>query len=477
MSETTATRIETHSRARDRRLALALRMALLGLLAVGWLLAAASLWRTRVPGDLELPKLEATRFFTDGEVARARSYERFLRADWLLSTLAVIVALTVLAVRARSLARSLRLGPIGAGVVVGMLSLTVVWIVDLPFDAAARWWRDRHGLTRGNWIAWLVDPWPELLLQGAAALLTIVVAMALARRFPRGWWLAAAPAVVAVSVGFAALHGILVSFDSHPLRNRELRRDTRALAARLGAAETPVEVQEVGNLTKRANAAAVGLGPTERIVLWDTLLDGRFGEGEVRVVLAHEFGHITRRHLWKGMAWVALIAFPGLFVLAAVTRRRGGLGDPAVLPLGLLVLVVLELALTPAVNVVSRRYEAEADWVALEATGDPASARRLFQRFARTSLSEPSPPTWGYVMFETHPTPMQRIALAESFAARRSRRGGVDRDSGSAPADLGATRPRLQVPRRCREPRAGCGFPRSSATSTTSPASRRATPS
>jgi STE24 endopeptidase len=452
-------------------------MTLLGFLAAGWFLAAASLWQTRVPDDLALPKLEPTRFFSDAELARTGSYERFLRADWLLSTVAAIVALAVLTIRARSITRSLGLGPIGSGIVVGMLTLTVVWIVDLPFDAAARWWRDRHGLTRGTWIAWLVDPWPELLVQAAAALLTIVVVMALARRFPRRWWLAAAPAVVALSIGFAALHGTLVSFDSHPLRDRELRRDTRALAARLGAPETPVEVQEVGNLTKRANAAAVGLGPTERIVLWDTLLDGRFGEGEVRVVLAHEFGHITRRHLWKGMAWVALIVFPGLFVLAAVTRRRGGLGDPAVLPLGLLVLVVLELALTPAVNMVSRRYEAEADWVALQATRDPESASRLFQRFSRTSLGDPRPPAWAYVMFETHPTPMQRIAMAESFRARRSLRGG-DRDVESAPAEAGqATRPRSRVPRRCREPREGCGFPRSSATSTTSPASRRATPS
>jgi STE24 endopeptidase len=418
MSETTAMRMQRHSRAGKARLALALRIALVALFAAGWLVAAAFLWRTRVPSDLELPKLDVTSIFSDTQLREAASYERFLRIDWLLSTIAVLAALVVLALRAPRIARSLGLGRIGSGVVVGMLTLTVLWFVNLPFEVAARWWRRRHGLTRGSWLEWLVAPWAELLLEAVSVFLTIVVVMALAGRFPRRWWLAAAPIVIAVSVAFATLYGMLVTLDSHPLRRPQLRHDARVLATQFGATGTPVEVQEVGDLTKRANAAAVGLGPTERIVLWDTLLDGRFSRGEVRVVLAHEFGHIVRGHLWKGLAWVGLIVVPALFVIAAATRRRGGLGDPGVLPFGLLVLVVLGLAATPLVNVVSRRYEAEADWVALQATRDPTSARKLFKRFSTTSLAQPSPPTWAYVVFATHPTLSQRIAMAESFARR-----------------------------------------------------------
>ena len=163
----------------------------------------------------------------------------------------------------------------------------------------------------------------------------------------------------------------------------------------------------------------MGLGPTERVVVWSTLLDGRFSDEEVRVVLAHEFGHIAHKHLWKGIGWTILFGFPIAFLLARITARRGGLGDPGVLPYGVLVLLLLNVALTPVTNVVSRRYEGEADWAALVADKSPAAQKELFQEFAETSLQQPNPPTWSYLFFDTHPTLMQRIAMAEAWRKRQ----------------------------------------------------------
>jgi Zn-dependent protease with chaperone function len=65
--------------------------------------------------------------------------------------------------------------------------------------------------------------------------------------------------------------------------------------------------------------------------------------------------------------------------------------------------------------------EAEADWIALQTTHDPAAGRSVFSKFAATSLDEPSPPTWDYVLFENHPTIVQRIAMASAWQARRRR--------------------------------------------------------
>jgi STE24 endopeptidase len=153
-------------------------------------------------------------------------------------------------------------------------------------------------------------------------------------------------------------------------------------------------------------------------VFWDTLLDGRFTPGEIRFIAAHELGHVARRHLWKGLAWFALLALPGVYVLAEVTRRRGGITEPTAVPLAVLTVVALQLLLLPATNAISRRYEAEADWVALEATRDPAAARRLLRRFSETSLSQPEPPRWAYVLRSTHPSLLERLALADAWSAR-----------------------------------------------------------
>ena len=67
---------------------------------------------------------------------------------------------------------------------------------------------------------------------------------------------------------------------------------------------------------------------------------------------------------------------------------------------------------------VSRRYEAEADWRALVTTRDPASAVGLFQRFGKLDLEQPDPPGWSYVWIENHPTLVQRIGMAQAWAAR-----------------------------------------------------------
>ena len=94
------------------------------------------------------------------------------------------------------------------------------------------------------------------------------------------------------------------------------------------------------------------------------------------------------------------------------------MGQPAAVPLALLVAAAFSLFATPAQNAISRQAEAEADWKALQTTRDPASARGLFREFATTSLGDPSPPTWAYVLLQTHPTLAQRVAMANAWAER-----------------------------------------------------------
>ena len=85
----------------------------------------------------------------------------------------------------------------------------------------------------------------------------------------------------------------------------------------------------------------------------------------------------------------------------------------------MLLVVALQLALLPATNVVSRRYESEADWLALEAARDPRAAESLFRKFATTALDEPDSPEWWKVGFATHPEPVDRVAMARAWAALR----------------------------------------------------------
>ncbi len=386
-------------------------------LAGAWLFAAIRLWRTSVPGDLSLPGLDAHRYFGDAQLDRVANYEAFLRVDQLLATLATLVALGFYAAKGARFARESAAGRIGTGMLLGMLGLGFVWLARFPFGLAALWWEREHDISSQGYVAWAIS---NFLSVGGGFLfisLALLIVMALAGVWRRRWWLPAAPALVAVSLLFAFAQPYLIP-DLDPLRDPRIAADARQLAAEEGISGTTVRVQNTGNLGGGPNAEAVGIGPSKRVILWDTLVES-FPRAEVRVVLAHEFAHLSRHHILKTFGWMALLALPLACIVALTTRRRGGLFEPAAVPIAIFVVAALLFLLSPLQHAFSQRLEAEADWVALETTRDPGATKALFRRFTRIALVQPDPPGWAGLLIDTHPSIMERIEMAEAWRARQ----------------------------------------------------------
>jgi STE24 endopeptidase len=382
-------------------------------LAAAWILAAVQLWQTRIPSDLALPNLDPHRFFSDSLLSRSASYEEFLRVDALLAALAQLIALALFAVRGPGFMRESAAGRIGTGMLLGMLGLAFVWLAQFPFGLAAVWWAPRHGISSEGYVEWIIQ---DFLSAGGKFLfisLGLLIVMALAGLWRRWWWLAAAPALLGVTFLFAFLQPYLIP-DLHSLRDPALASDARAIAAQEGVNDVPVQVQDTHNLGGAPNAEATGIGSSRRIIVWDTLLE-RFPPTEIRVVIAHEFGHLAHDHVLKELAWLALLAVPIAFLVTIATRSRGGLYEPGAVPLALLVVVALLLIATPLQQSFSRRLEAEADWSALQTTRNPKAMQALFHRFTRIALIEPTSPGWAHLLFDTHPDPMQRIEMAAAW--------------------------------------------------------------
>jgi STE24 endopeptidase len=392
----------------------------LGLLAAGalWALCAHELWRSSVPSGLHLPHVDAQRVFGSAFLRRSASFDRFLYIDGLLASLTLLAVLALYARRGQRLMRESAAGRVGTGMLLGMLGFALVWLAQVPFGLAAVWWERRHGISHQGYADALLESFLGLGGRFLFISLGLAVTMGLAGALRRSWWLAAAPLLAAVALLFTFLSPYLLA-KTHALRDPVLAADARALAASEGVAGTKVLVQKASRSLTAPNAEAVGLGSTRRVVLWDTLLDGRFSKREVGVVMAHEFGHIAHGHLLRGVGWLALFLVPATALVALLTRGRGGLARPEAVPVALFAFAVLQLLTLPLSTMVSRHEEAEADWSALRATHEPATARALFRRLAVTSLADPDPPAWSYVLYADHPTIAQRIALTEAWQARR----------------------------------------------------------
>ena len=393
-------------------------MAALVLVAAGvWVVAVALLWRSSVPDGLRLPAVDLDAVFSDAELSRAARFARFERVLWVLSQVALVGVLVAYAARGARFARESAAGPIGTGMLLGMLGFALVWVAQVPFQLASLWWERRYGISKAGYLDSLLEGWFGLGATFLFLCLALLIVMALARVMGDRWWLLGGPAFVGLAALFLFISPYLLP-NTHRLDDPALLADARAYERAEGVGPIRIDVQDVSELTEAANAMALGVGPTRRIVLWDTLLE--FPRPEASFVLAHEIAHHSRDHLPKGLAWYALFALPGAWAIARATRRRGGMRDPLAVPLSLLVLVVLQLAALPFENAIGRRIEAEADWVALERARNPAAARGAFRHFTVDSLSDPSPPGWAYVLLEGHPTIEQRLAMIEAWRLRQA---------------------------------------------------------
>jgi STE24 endopeptidase len=375
---------------------------------------------TAVPGGLALTSVDVRQVFGAAAVAKAERYERFLYVDRVLAEVALLATLWIYARRGAAFTRESAAGPIGTGMLLGMLGLGIVWLVQLPFRLAAHWWDRRYGLTDLDYLTWVFDDWALLAAEFLSISAALLIVMALARKLGEHWWLPGA----AVFALIAALFTLVVPYLSttQGLEDPALTAAATRFEQELGLPDIPLDVEEVSADTGQANAYAYGLGPTRRVVFWDTILDDPFSTAEQKLVLAHELAHHSQQHLPKGLGWFLVFAVPGAWILMRTTRSRGGMGRPEAVPLALLVVAVLQLVAAPAGNWISRRMEAEADWKALEVTRDPAALEGLMVDFAQTSLGDPDPPRWAQLMLGTHPTYEQRVAMARAWAEREGAR-------------------------------------------------------
>ena len=309
----------------------AVRVAVVGAVAVAWAAAAWVVAGTVVPDDLSLPPLDVDAVFGPELVDRAERYERFLYVDWILAQVALLVALGVYARYGARYARESAAGPIGTGMLLGMLGLAIGWLTQLPFGLAALWWDRRHDVSEVGYLEAIFGGWLGLGGTFVAICIALLVVMALARRLGWWWWLPGAAVLTVIAALLVFVGPYLVTGLDRP--DPELQATYDRYEREQGVDDIPLRVEEVSGDTSQANAYAFGFGPSARTILWDTLLDGRFSDGEVHFVLAHELAHHSSNHIPEAVAWFGLFAVPGALILTLATRRRGGHGracsDPA----------------------------------------------------------------------------------------------------------------------------------------------------
>lgn len=305
------------------------------------------------------------------------------------------------------------LGWFGAAAVWPVLVLGAVGAACLPLDVWRGLVRERRfDLSTQTLRGWIADRTKGEAIELVLAAVVWVAAVGLARAFPRWWPLPAAAglALFVLLMSFVApvvLEPLFNRFS--PLEDERLAGELRALAERAGVPVHDVLVADASKRTTRTNAYVSGLGPTRRVVVWDTLLADA-SEQELKLIVAHELGHRRDRHVLKG----TLLGMGGSVALVLLLRLALGTPEPSDFPLAALLFTGVELVSLPGLGWISRRWERAADRRSLELTSDLDAFVGAHVALARKNLSDLDPPRLAYLMLFTHPTPPERLALART---------------------------------------------------------------
>jgi STE24 endopeptidase len=207
------------------------------------------------------------------------------------------------------------------------------------------------------------------------------------------------------------------------MEHTALRQELVEMAARDGVPVRDVLVADASRRTTALNAYVSGLGPSRRIVVYDTLLRDA-PPAEVKLVVAHELGHAKYNDVLRGTAIGALGAALAVCLLylalgwAPLLARAGADAGPRSIALIMALSALAALATAPVQSWASRRIEARADEHALELTRDPATFIGMQRRLAVQNLSDLEPPAVLYFFYASHPAGPERIAQARDFARR-----------------------------------------------------------
>ena len=401
--------------------------SLLGALAAAELGARLLSPRQRA---IEPAEVDLRDHFSPAEIRRGSAFARPQLAIGLARS---VVDLAALGLAARMLPGALprRLPrPVAAGALTGAGLAVAGTLPSLPLAVLSRRRAIAVGLVTQSWRGWAGDLAKSTAIGSVLSAGAGAGAVAVARRYPSGWWLPAGAGSVVVGAAFAALAPVVldpVFNDFEALPEGQTRSDVLELANAAGVRVREVYSVDASRRTTAANAYVTGLGPTKRVVLFDTLLD-RYNRDEVRVVVAHELAHVRHRDVQRGVLYAALVA-PA--VALAVQRVSWTLsperGSPGALPALGLAAAIVAAPVGLIGNRMSRAVERRADQFSLELSEAPQAFISFERAIALQNVADLEPPRWVSGLLSTHPPTTERIGAAVAYQR-----------SGSQPATVGA---------------------------------------
>lgn len=298
-------------------------------------------------------------------------------------------------------------------------------LTDLPFDYYHSFViEDKYGFNTKTIKIWLSDLIKSLLVMGILGTLLLSAILLMMEYTGQRWWIWTWSVFLVFQLLMTILYPTVIApiFNTFtPLEDSRLKSAIRKLAEKENLNVEGIYQMDASRRTRHTNAYFSGLGSAKRIVLFDSLIQNH-DQDEIMAILAHEIGHLKKRHIKKQLVMISLFSLLFLFLSSkliswqVIYESFGFSSRPYYV--GLFLLGVLwgpvNAILSPFGMAISRRFEREADYysIGMLKTAKPLTA--ALKKMAKENLSNLRPhPLYVYFNY-SHPPLLERINYLEA---------------------------------------------------------------
>jgi len=281
----------------------------------------------------------------------------------------------------------------------------------------------KYNLSNQTFLKWMWENFKGTLVSLAIGIPILVIFYYVLNTFDSLWWLPFAIIMFFISVILSQIFPILIFpifYKITPIENQDLKNRIEKLSGNAGIKVENVYKFNMSKNTKKANAAFTGLGKTKRIILGDTLLDN-FNHDEIETVIAHELGHFKKKHIIKNILIGTAASFLTLFVIASLYENSlswfsfTDISQVAAIPLLVLWSILIGIIQTPLGNILSRKFEYEADEYAVRETNKPVVFVETLNKLNEQNLGDKEPHPFVEWFFYSHPSIKNRVNAIEKI--------------------------------------------------------------
>ena len=375
---------------------------------------------------------------------RAKSDAYFEGGYWLIlwnflanAAIAIFVLASGLSARIRDWAERLTRFKAMQVALYSIVFLLLTAVLTFPLEIYEGFYREhQYGMATQTFGPRFVDQLKGIGFVLIALPILLIVVYSVFRRAPNTWWIWTAGVMALFSLLGSFIFPVFVApaFNKYtPLTDPAIREPILALAR---ANQIPVDkvfVVDASRQTTRVSANVAGFLGTTRIALNDNLLK-QCTLPEIRHVMGHEMGHFVLNHGAKFVTASSLVFLVGFglthLFFNILLRKRGeawhvrGIGDPAGLPLVLVIFATFSFVATPIQRTLIRVNEAEADIFGLNTAREPDAAAKVALKLGTYRKLDPSPME-EFIFFD-HPSGRARIRMAMDWKAAHLPAGNTE---------------------------------------------------